>query len=164
MRFHQVVYLISQYGIPVVLIAIGVFAGRVNERRHLRSLARREAALRGFPLLNIKRLPQVTGGEVEWARLCVGEVVIASDYFKSFASALRNMIGGRVRAFETLLLRGRREAALRVMEEARSAGADLVLNLRYETATVGRGLRRGMPMAEVVAYGTAIKLRREAQP
>ena len=64
-----------------------------------------------------------------------------------------------MRTLETLIDRGRREAALRVVEQAQSAGANLVMNLRYETATVGRGGRRGFPMAEIIAYGTAVKLR-----
>lgn len=155
---------ILNFGVPIVLILIGILAGRRNERRHLRSLATREDALRGFPVLNVKQLPEQLTGQIEWAHLCTGEVVIASDYFKSFASHLKGLIGGRIRTFETLLHRGRRESALRVREQALSAGADLVLNLRFETATVGRGGRRGLPMAEVVAYGTAVKLRRETQP
>jgi uncharacterized protein YbjQ (UPF0145 family) len=151
--------LVVQIGTPVLLIMIGVFAGRFNERRHWRSLARREHVLREVLLLNTRLLPEKLEAQVEWTQLYVSEVVIASDYFKAFAANLRNLIGGRVRTFETLVDRGRREAALRVVEQARSAGADLVMNLRYETATVGRGSRRGMPMAEIIAYGTAVKLR-----
>ncbi len=150
---------IAQIVAPIILILIGVFAGRVNERRHWRSLAQREHVLREVPLLNTRLLPEGLEAQVEWSHLVVGEVVIASDAFKSFAAQLRNLIGGRVRTFETLIDRGRREAALRVVEQAQSAGANLVLNLRYETATVGRGSRYGVPMAEIIAYGTAIKLR-----
>ena len=155
---------IVQMSVPIILILIGILAGRRNERRHLRSLATREEALRGYPVLNVKQLPEQLAGQAEWAHLCTGEVVIASDSFKSVAARLKGLIGGRIRSFETLLQRGRRESALRVREQALSAGADLVLNLRFETATVGRGGRRGMPMAEVVAYGTAVKLRRETHP
>jgi uncharacterized protein YbjQ (UPF0145 family) len=154
---------IAQIVAPVVLIIIGVLAGRVNERRHWRSLATREAQVRDVPVVNTKRLPEGMEPQVEWARLCVGEVVIASDYFKSFAAMLKNLIGGRIRAFETLIERGRREAALRAVEQARIAGANLVMNIRFETATVGRGSRRGMPMAEILAYGTAIKLRERSR-
>jgi uncharacterized protein YbjQ (UPF0145 family) len=150
---------VAQIAAPIILILIGVFAGRVNERRHLRSLARREHVLREVPVLNTRRLPEGSEARVEWSHLFVGEVVIASDYFKSFAAKLKNLIGGRVRTFETLIDRGRREAALRLVEQARGAGANLVMNLRYETATVGRSGRRGMAMAEVIAYGTAIKFR-----
>jgi uncharacterized protein YbjQ (UPF0145 family) len=151
--------LVGQIAVPVVLVIIGVLAGRTNERRHIRSLARREEQVRDVPVLNTRLLPEGMEAQVEWARLCVGEVVIASDYFKTFAGMLKNLIGGRLRTLETLIHRGRREAALRVIEHARSAGANLVMNIRFETATVGRGSRRGMPMAEILAYGTAIKLR-----
>lgn len=156
---HDIANLVGQIAVPVVLVIIGVLAGRVNERRHIRSLARREEQVRDVPVLNTRQLPEGMEAQVEWARLCVGEVVIASDYFKTFAGMLKNLIGGRLRTLETLIHRGRREAALRVIEHARSAGANLVMNIRFETATVGRGSRRGMPMAEILAYGTAIKLR-----
>ncbi len=159
MQFPDMASLVGQIAGPIILIGVGVFAGRVNERRHWRSLARREHVLREVPVLNIKRLPDGLEEQVEWSHLLVGEVVIASDYFKSFVASLKSLIGGRIRVFETLIHRGRREATLRVVEQARSEGANLVMNLRLETATVGRGQKQGMPMAEILAYGTAVKLR-----
>ena len=53
---------------------------------------------------------------------------------------------------ETLLERGRREALLRMRDEAGLHGADLVMNIRLVTSIVMKGA------VEVIAYGTAVKL------
>ena len=141
-----------------VLIALGFFAGRYNERRHRRSLLRREAA--GGPLVtNLKALPG--GGDAAESFLVTGGVVIASDYFKTFGASLKTLVGGRLGTLESLLERGRREATLRLREQAAGRGADVVLNVRFETAIVMRGRHnQPYPAAEVLAYGTGIRLRR----
>ena len=79
-------------------------------------------------------------------------MVVASDYFKSFVASLVNIFGGRVRTFEPLLDRGRREALLRVKEQASEIGASHVFNVKYETSRIGGGITT----IEVMAYGTAL--------
>ncbi len=135
--------------LPLVLVVLGFAAGRLAERRHLRSLAEREAAP-GPAATNLRRLPD--GARVVASALCIGNVVIASDYFKTFGASLKTLVGGRLRTLETLLDRGRREAALRLREDAARLGADLVMNVRFETSIIRSNA------AEVTAYGTAVKL------
>lgn len=148
--------LLLQIGLPLSLIALGFLAGRVNEGCHCRSLARREA-IPGPVLTNLKALPE--GMAARESRLLVGSVVIASDYFKTFGASLKTLVGGRLRTLETLLSRGRREALLRLREQAAETGADIVLNVRFETAVIMRGKsNRPYPAAEVLAYGTGVKL------
>ncbi len=85
--------------------------------------------------------------------------MIGSDYFKTFAMALRAFFGGEMRSMQTLMSRARREATLRMLEKADILGASMVYNIRLETSTIGRGKgRRGLPTAEIHAYGTAIRL------
>ncbi len=148
--------LIFQIGIPLFLIALGFTTGRIAERRHFSSLRRREAAP-GPVLTNLKYAPH--GARVTEACFCMGGVVIASDYFKFFGASLKNLVGGRLRTLETLLERGRREALLRMREQAGAAGADMVLNVRLETAMIMRARgRKSSPAAEVIAYGTGVKI------
>ena len=52
--------------------------------------------------------------------------------------------------------RARREALCRMLEDAQRLGATAVINVRYETANIGGMGPNSMPMAEVVAYGTAV--------
>ena len=153
--FVEVVNLL-QFAIPVLLIALGFVAGRIIEGRHRRSLARREAQA-GPTMTNLKTLPE--GMKASESCLCNGSVVIASDYFKFFGASLKTLVGGRLRTLETMLERGRRESLQRLRAAAADRGADIVLNVRFETAIVMRSKKgSAYPAAEVLAYGTAVKL------
>jgi uncharacterized protein YbjQ (UPF0145 family) len=150
------VEVVIQIGIFVVLLAIGWFAGRAAEKRHFRELAEVEASLRDILVFNERRLPQdraFAGGT-----LVVGSVVIAEDYFKRIAAGLRGLVGGRITVYESLLDRGRREAIVRMKQEARRLGATMILNVRLETASMSEDQSGRAPMfsAEFIAYGTAL--------
>ena len=142
--------------LPVVfLLALGYGVGRYRERRHIRALVRREREFADMGVSNLKAVPQPE--TVQRAMMVMGEAVIATDYFKSFAAQLRNIVGGEVRAFETLMNRARREATLRMLAEARRAGAAEVWNVRLETSNIRSGGRRQKAVSvEVFAFGTAV--------
>ena len=89
-------------------------------------------------------------------RLVAGNVVISVDYFKRFVAGLRSLVGGRVIVYETLLDRARREAILRMKEEAKRHGARLVFNVKLETASISKGRKNTIGSVEVLAYGTAL--------
>lgn len=146
-----------QFAVPVALLIVGVSAGTWTERRHFRRLAIREAALKDMLCTDTRALP--AGCTVHNKSMVVGEVVVASDYFKTFVSQLRKIVGGELRAFETLMERARREAAVRMLERAKSLGANGVINIRYASSNIGsmRGKRRAA-MVEMYAYGTAIQI------
>ena len=139
----------------VVLLIFGFSVGSLVERAHFKRLAAREAALADMLVTDLKTLP--AGCDAGVFGLVTGEVVIASDYFKSFAARLRKLIGGELRTFESLMLRARREALVRMLESARRMGADAVVNVRFSTSNIGsmRGKRQAA-MVEMYAYGTAI--------
>ncbi|UCE61117.1 MAG: YbjQ family protein [Phycisphaerales bacterium] len=142
--------------LPVVaFLILGFSIGTIVERAHFRRLARREAALSYMLLTDTKSIPQ--GCVPQPCGLVVGDVVIASDYFKTFVAGIRKIIGGELRTYETLLERARREAIVRMMESARAMGSNRVVNVRLSTSTVGSSQRRRRAaMVEIYAYGTAI--------
>lgn len=142
--------------LPVlVLLPLGYGVGRYRERRHLASIAAREAALADIPVTNLKRVPDPDS--VRQSMLVCGDAVIATDYFKSFAAKLRGIIGGEMRSYQTLMGRARREATLRMLEQARAAGATEVWNVRYETSNIrSAGRRQAAVSVEAFAFGTAI--------
>jgi uncharacterized protein YbjQ (UPF0145 family) len=142
----------------VIALSLGIGMGRYNERKHLASLDAREAANADMLVTNLRHVadPQ----SVELASLVCGEVVIASDYFKNFVSSYRKLIGGEMRSYEVLVRRARREATLRVIEEARRLGASEVWNLRFETANITAMMPKAPAMCEGVAYGTAVVRRK----
>lgn len=135
----------------IFLILLGWLAGSAGERRHLRSLKKREAATAQFLVTDLRECHAHAG---DGAELVVSEVVIGSDYLKTFLAKIVNIFGGEVRSFQALLTRGRREARLRVLEEARVKGYDAISNIRIETAQIGAA---NMPMACVLASGTAYR-------
>ena len=148
--------LLFQLAVFVTLLVIGLVFGRASERRHFRQLQEREAQLRDV-LVFAERTPP-PDREFREAAPVVGSVVIAEDYFKRIAAALRGLVGGRVTVYESLMDRGRREAILRMKEEARRRGATLVFNVRFETSSLSEdaGGRSPMFSAEFIAYGTAL--------
>ncbi len=132
-----------------VLMVLGYGFGQYNEQRHYKSIKKREALLSTLPAVATKYPP---GDERHRQTMVMGSVVVASDYFKSFVASLVNVFGGRVRSFEPLLDRGRREAMLRLKQEASEQGASMVFNIKYETSRIGGKV----PTIEVLAYGTAL--------
>jgi uncharacterized protein YbjQ (UPF0145 family) len=137
------------------LLALGYGVGRWVEHRHLRSIEARERQYRGFVVTNLRVVPSPE--TVRQSSLVLGEAVIATDFFKSFAARLRSLVGGEVRTYHTLMTRARREALLRMLDQARRAGAQEVYNVRYETSNIRSANPRNPGVSvEVFAFGTAV--------
>lgn len=161
MSTADVVFRALVFFVPIFLVGLGFLVGKLIERAHLRSLTEREARMQGLLTTNLRRIPEDWSVKESW--LVMGNVVIASDYFKSFGARLKTIIGGHLRTLETLLVRARREAVLRLQEAARTQGADVVMNLRFEQNTIARTSgNKGIPPVEVLAYGTAVKFATDA--
>lgn len=138
----------------VTLLALGYGFGRYAESKHYKSIIKREKDLNRIPAVAL-RFPPVSATPYK-VELVVGSVVISIDYFKRFLSSLRNLVGGRVRSYETLLDRARREAVLRMKEQADELGAKMVFNIKLETSSIFQGRKNRIGSVEVLAYGTAI--------
>ena len=150
-----------QIGPVVILLILGFSIGSLVERAHFKRLAASEAALSDISVTDLQSLPP--GWEAESCGLVFGEAVIASDYFKTFAASLRKLVGGELRTFESLMIRARREALVRMLKSARQMGANHVANVRFATSNIG-SMRRRRPaaMVEMYAYGTALRIREGA--
>ena len=141
----------------LILLTIGYFAGRATEHRHYKSILLREKASLHLPTVTSKMLPEVD--QIAKSFLVTGSCVISIDYFKRILAVLRNIIGGRMTAYETLIDRARREAILRMKYEA--LGSHIIVNTRVETASIFSSTsQNGIGSVEVFAYGTAIKLKK----
>ena len=75
---------------------------------------------------------------------------------RDIAASFKNLVGGELRGYTELLTEARREAVERMMAQARQLNADAVVNIRFSTSAITQGA------AELYAYGTAVKLRRNA--
>ncbi len=140
----------------ISLLLLGYGFGQYAERKHYASIREREQAFRQQVLLIQTRFPPepVTGRQR--AQLVMGSVVISVDYFKRFLAGLRSFFGGQVKSYESLIDRARREAILRMQEQARQLGADRVINLKLETASISKGRKQTIGSIEVLAYATAL--------
>ncbi len=136
------------------LLTLGYVFGRIAEKRHFKSIIEREEKLREL-LTFSERLPS-PGFSAARSELVGGNVVISIDYFKRIAAGLRSILGGRVTAYETLIERARREAILRMKEQAAKIGASQIINVKLETASITKGNKDQTGCVEVYAYGTAL--------
>jgi uncharacterized protein YbjQ (UPF0145 family) len=140
-----------ELGVLVTLLAVGYFFGRIVERNHYASIRQREQQYRDVKAFMMRFPPDRVSAQE--AFLVSGTVVVSADYFKTFVAGLRNLFGGRFRAYESLMERARREAILRLKAQARRRGASLVVCVRFETTSITSGWA---PSIEVFAYGTAL--------
>ena len=142
--------------IPLVALVGFGWWGFGNERRHLKDLEERERIYAGIVVLDTATIPE--GVPAARGVLVAGSVVQASDYLKSWLLGWRALFGGEVVSLGRVITRARREAMLRMKEEANRMGATVVVNVRYETSRLGQaqGRNGGMPSSEVVCYGTAL--------
>jgi uncharacterized protein YbjQ (UPF0145 family) len=148
-----------EFGLPLLLLVMAYLVGTQVERAHYRSIRRREIRWRRLPAVTFRQVPE--GWDVLESGMVAGNVVVSLDYFKRFLASLRNLVGGRVGSYETLLDRARREAVLRLKQQAMQRGYGAVINLRLETTRMANASRGGKGTAgiEVLAFGTGLKLR-----
>ena len=137
----------------LALTTLGYVFGRLAERKHFASIRLRESQYRELLVFNERRLPP---GQWRQGQLVGGNVVISVDYFKRLAAGLRGLFGGRLMTYESLLERARREALLRMKQQAAGLGSKLVINVRLETASIAQGQGNQIGSVEVYAYGTAL--------
>ncbi|MEM6450717.1 MAG: heavy metal-binding domain-containing protein [Cyanobacteria bacterium P01_D01_bin.105] len=139
----------------LILIGVGYFVGQSFEQKHYASIRAREKQTLHVPMMTFGAKQDLP--HAHEAKLFVGSVVVANDYFKTFAASLRNLVGGRMVVYESLIDRGRREAVLRMKEEAIAWGASQVINVRFETSNISGQSAQQASCVEVMAYGTAIR-------
>lgn len=139
----------------VTLLGLGYGVGSYREKHHFADLAVREKALGHIAVFDTK-LPAEHGFQAG-GDLVVGNVVVSSDYFKTVMATIKKLFGGRLRTYETLLERGRREAILRMKLMAQEQGADCIYNVRFETAATSQGASNTLSSVEVLVYGSAVR-------
>ena len=141
----------------LILMTLGYGVGTIAEKRHYKSIHRREKEFLNLPAVTLKAA-HYTPDQVASARLVYGSAVISIDYFKKILAGLRNIFGGTVKSYESLVDRARREATLRMKEMAGDAA--VIVNVRIETAAVGKQAnKKSVGCLEAIAYGTAITLK-----
>ena len=102
-------------------------------------------------VVNVDNIP---GYEiVEIKALVQGNAVMAKHLGRDIGAALKNIIGGELRAYTQLLANARDTATDRMIAQAEDAGATAIINVRYTTSAITENA------AEIHAYGTAVVAR-----
>jgi len=82
-----------------------------------------------------------------------GSIIKARWFGRDIAAKIKTIIGGEIKSYTDLLTNARDEAVERMKQDAKKLKADAVINIRFATSDVMQGA------AEVMAYGTAVKLK-----
>lgn len=100
-------------------------------------------------LSNVEIIPgkQIT----EYYGLVTGSTVRAKHIGRDIMAGLKNIIGGELTGYSELLNEARQEAIDRMVNQAKTAGANAIVNIRFSTSSVAQGA------AELYCYGTAVK-------
>jgi uncharacterized protein YbjQ (UPF0145 family) len=99
-------------------------------------------------LVNTETIP---GKEiVEMYGVVSGSTVRAKHVGKDIMAGLKNIVGGELKGYTDLLQESRQEAMERMVQQAKSMGANGVVNIRFATSSVAQGA------SELYVYGTAV--------
>lgn len=90
---------------------------------------------------------------VEALGVVKGTVVQSKNIGRDFMAGMKTIVGGEITGYTEMLNTARSIATKRMVDDANSLGADAIINIRYGSSAVMNGA------AEVIAYGTAVKLK-----
>ena len=82
-----------------------------------------------------------------------GSTIRARHIGRDIAAGFKNVIGGEIKSYTQMISQSREEAFNRMVNDAKDQGADAIINVRFVTSMVMQGA------AEILAYGTAVKLK-----
>lgn len=95
----------------------------------------------------------IPGKEIKEAiGLVRGNTVRAKHIGKDILAFFKNIVGGEVKQYTEALSDAREVAIKKMIDEAEKMGADAIVCVRFSTSNIMAGA------AELLAYGTAVKL------
>jgi uncharacterized protein YbjQ (UPF0145 family) len=107
------------------------------------------------PAMLLTTTPSLEGRRIQrYLGLVHGETILGANLFRDILASIRDLVGGRARAYETTLERAREMALEELSRRARLLGADAVVGVRIDVEVLGQA--GGMLMA--CATGTAVRL------
>jgi len=90
---------------------------------------------------------------VETIGLVRGNTIRARHIGKDILAGLRTIVGGEITEYTKMLAESREQSIDRMVAEAKSKNANGIVAMRFVTSPVMQG------SAELLAYGTAVRLR-----
>ena len=135
-------------GILLVLLTLALEQGinKTPEREQLPAKSDRSVLLLNSTEVPGRKITEILG-------LAQGHTVFAIWLGKDLSAIVRLILGGELTEYTEMMGRARSAATNRMIARAAEMGADAIINIRYMTTSVVGSA------AELLAYGTAVKLR-----
>ncbi len=95
----------------------------------------------------------ITGKELEMLGIVKGSTVQTKNIGRDITQSFKTLVGGELKSYNEMMDKARALATKRMVEEAKTMGADGVVNVRYSSSAIMQGA------AEVIVYGTAVKFK-----
>ncbi len=93
----------------------------------------------------------IEGKKIETLGLVKGSTIQTVNAIKDIGAGLKTLVGGELSNYNEMMNNARALATKRMVEEAEALGADAIVCVRYNSASIMQNA------AEVMAYGTAVK-------
>ena len=90
---------------------------------------------------------------VEILGVVKGNTIRARHVGRDIAAGFKNLVGGEIKSYTEMTTQAREESFNRMINQAVELKADAVINIRFATSMIMQGA------AEMLAYGTAVKLK-----
>ena len=92
---------------------------------------------------------------VNYLGIVRGITVRSRSIIGTFGAGLQQLVGGNITLYTELCEHARYEAFELMVRHAREIGANAIVGMHYDATEIGPGV------AEVLAYGTAVVVRKE---
>src|SRR4051812_42957255 len=100
---------------------------------------------------------EITGASIaKYLGIVRGIVVRSPSIAQGFFGGLKQIIGGNIEAYAEVCEAARDEAFKRMVQHGLERDADAIIGMRYDATEFSTGV------TEVLAYGTAVRLNRDA--
>jgi uncharacterized protein YbjQ (UPF0145 family) len=92
---------------------------------------------------------------VDFKGLVTGSTVQSKHLGRDFMASLKTIVGGEIAGYTEMLMEAREKAQQRMVLEAKSRGANAIVNVRFSSSAIAQG------MSEILVYGTAVVLQKK---
>lgn len=89
---------------------------------------------------------------VEHYGIVSGSTVRAKHVGRDIMAIVKNIFGGELKGYTELLSEAQNEVMIRMKKQAKSMGANAIVNVRFSTSSIATGA------SELFVYGTAMKV------
>ncbi len=95
----------------------------------------------------------ICGREMEMLGMVKGSTIQTVNAFRDIGAGFKTLVGGELKKYNEMMDKARDIATERMVDEAQRLGADAIVCARFATSAIMQSA------AEVMAYGTAVKLK-----